>query len=188
MEPGDDDDRRGAWQNRLVIQAVGSSTAWPRLLEQANESAGFDLQTQDDPYLPTDVSSLNQAGVPSLNFFTGSHADYHRPTDDPELINYDGLDRISAFGAAIARQIAAMDEAPPFVRVARASESGGDRDTLRVFTGTIPDYSSEAEGLLLAGVIEGGPADEDSPGETSSSSSAARRSRTSTIIRTRWTP
>ncbi len=147
-------------ENRLVIQAVGSSTAWPRLLEQANESAGFDLQTQDDPYLPTDVSSLNQAGVPSLNFFTGSHADYHRPTDDPELINYDGLDRISAFGAAIARQIAAMDEAPPFVRVARASESGGDRDTLRVFTGTIPDYSSEAEGLLLAGVIEGGPADE----------------------------
>jgi len=146
--------------DKLVMQAVGSSAAWPALLEQLNADAGFDLQLQDDPYLPTDVSSLNQAGVPSLNFFTGSHADYHRPTDDPERINYEGLDRIAAFGAAAARRIANMVDAPAFVQVARSSAGGGDRDTLRVFTGTIPDYTTEVEGLLLSGVIEGGPADQ----------------------------
>ncbi len=145
--------------NTLVLQAAGSSSVWPRLIEQANVPAGFDLQIQDDPYLPTDVSSLNQASVPSLNFFTGSHSDYHRPTDDAEIINYEGLDRIVDFGTAIARRVVNMEEPPEFIRVARSSE-GGDRDTLRVFTGTIPDYATDVEGLLLSGVIEGGPADE----------------------------
>jgi len=145
--------------NTLVLQAVGSSATWPTLIAQANEVAKFDLQLQDDPYLPTDVSSLNQAGVPSLNFFTGSHGDYHRPTDDAERINYRDLDRIGAFGADIARRVVDLEAAPTFVRVARSTERGGDRDTLRVFTGTIPDYASEVEGLRLSGVIEGGPAD-----------------------------
>ena len=145
--------------NTLVLQAVGSSPVWPTLIEQANGPAGFDVQSQDDPYLPTDVSSLNQASVPSLNFFTGSHSDYHRPSDDPEAINYADLDRIVDFGADIATRVVNLEAAPEFVRVARSTE-GGDRDTLRVFTGTIPDYATDVEGLLLSGVIEGGPADE----------------------------
>jgi len=46
-----------------------------RVIEQANVSAGFDLQVQLIPYQPTNVASFNQAGVPCLNFFTGTHVD-----------------------------------------------------------------------------------------------------------------
>src|SRR5262249_41680286 len=53
--------------NRLAVQALGSSTAWSRIIEQANVAAGFDLQLQPDPYQPTDVATFNQAEVPSLN-------------------------------------------------------------------------------------------------------------------------
>ena len=88
--------------NRLAVQALGSSPAWSRMLEQANVRAGFDLQLQPDPYQPTDVATFNQAGVPSLNFFTGSHVDYHRPTDTADKIDYEDLDRIVAFAADIA--------------------------------------------------------------------------------------
>ena len=53
-----------------------------------------------------------------------------------------------------------LEEAPDYQTVARTTEGQGDRDSVRAFTGTIPDYATEVEGLLLSGVIEGGPADE----------------------------
>jgi Zn-dependent M28 family amino/carboxypeptidase len=143
--------------NRLTVQATGSSDAWGRLIEQANVTAGFDLMLQADPYQPTDVSSFNGAGVPSLNFFTGTHTDYHRPSDTADKIVYEDLDRIVEFAAAIARRVGDADEAPAFVKVQQQMEGAG-RAGVRVFTGTIPDYSTEVKGLLLGGVIEGGPA------------------------------
>ncbi|HKU82366.1 MAG TPA: M20/M25/M40 family metallo-hydrolase, partial [Candidatus Tumulicola sp.] len=45
--------------NKLTLQAVGTSAAWPKLIEQANIAAGFDLQLQNDPYQPTDVATFN---------------------------------------------------------------------------------------------------------------------------------
>lgn len=146
--------------NKLVLQAVGSSSAWPRLIEQTNVAVGFDVETSEDPYLPTDSTSFNQASVPSINFFTGTHTEYHRPADRAELINYEDLERIVDFGTLLTEKLTALDERPDFVKVARAATDGGSRDTVRAFTGTIPDYATDVEGLLLSGVIEGGPAEE----------------------------
>jgi hypothetical protein len=144
--------------NKLVVQAAGSSAAWPRLVEQANVLAGFDLQVQNDPYLPTDSASFNQAGVPTLNFFTGTHTDYHKPSDTADKIQFEDLDRVAAFAATIARRLMDADEAPAFVKVEQQTE-GGSREGIRIFTGTVPDYATEVKGLLLGGVIGGGPAE-----------------------------
>ena len=139
--------------NKLTVQATGSSDAWGRLIEQANIAAGFDLQLQSDPYQPTDVATFNQAGVPSLNFFTGTHTDYHRPSDTADKIDYEDLDRVVDFAASIARRVADADQPPGFVKVDQPTDSGGGRAGVRVFTGTIPDYSNEVKGLLLSGII-----------------------------------
>tara|TARA_Y100001949_G_scaffold24162_1_gene17496 strand:- start:7810 stop:9627 length:1818 start_codon:yes stop_codon:yes gene_type:complete len=146
-----------ARDNRLSLQAVGTSEAWRGLIEQSNVPVGFNVSLQDDPYLPTDVMSLNAASVPSLNFFTGSHEDYHRPTDDADSINYDDLDRVARLGALIGRKVALREDPLEFVQVEQVAQQGL-RASVRVFTGTIPDYTSDVEGLLLSGVIEGGPA------------------------------
>jgi Peptidase family M28/PDZ domain/PA domain len=146
--------------NKLSVQAAGSSDAWPGLLERVNVPLGFDLEVQNDPYLPTDSAAFNQASIPTLNLFTGSHEDYHRPSDTADKIDYEGLGRIARFAALLTRGIANLDTAPDFVKVAPKMESGGGRDTVRAFTGTIPDYTSEVEGLRLSGVIGGGPAEE----------------------------
>jgi len=145
--------------NRLAVQATGTSPDWASLLERANVPAGFDLTLQADPYQPTDVQNFAQASVPSLNFTTGAHLDYHRPSDTADKINYVDLDRVAAFAATLAVRLANLDEAPVYVRV---EETAGttSRDGLRVFTGTVPDYTSEAEGLRLSGVIGGGPAEQ----------------------------
>jgi Zn-dependent M28 family amino/carboxypeptidase len=145
--------------NKLTVQATGSSAMWPKMLEQANVAAGFDLVLQEDPYQPTDMSSFNQAGIACLAFFTGAHVDYHKPSDTADKINYEDLDRIASFASAITRRLLDLDEAPQFTKVEQKTDSGG-RAGLRIFTGTIPDYATEVKGLLLGGVIGGGPAEQ----------------------------
>jgi hypothetical protein len=145
--------------NRLIVQASGTSPAWPRLLEQANVAAGFDLALQESPYQPTDVATFNEARVPSLSFFTGAHADYHRPSDTAAKINYEDLERVAGLAAAIVRRLGNLDAAPDFAKVEEKAASRPDRSGVRVFTGTIPDYASGTKGLVLSGVIGGGPAD-----------------------------
>ncbi|HIN10352.1 MAG TPA: M20/M25/M40 family metallo-hydrolase [Acidobacteria bacterium] len=144
--------------NRLTVQALGSSSIWPDLVDEVNASFNFDLQPVNDPYLPTDSRSLNQAGVPTLALFTGSHADYHRPTDDADTVNYVDLERVARYGAAVAARLARESEPPDFVRAERSGQEGGQM-AIRIFTGTIPDYSSEVNGLMLSGVMAGGPAE-----------------------------
>ena len=143
--------------NRLTVQALGSSSVWPQLVDATNASFSFDLQPVDDPYLPTDAMTFHLAEVPSLALFTGSHADYHRPSDDADTVNYLDLERVARYGAAVANHLANETTPPDFIRVERTEQGG--QAMMRVSTGTIPDYSSEVEGLLLSGVMAGGPAE-----------------------------
>jgi hypothetical protein len=145
--------------NKLTVQATGTSGIWPKLLEQANVAAGFDLTLQEDPYQPTDVSSFNSVSVPSLTFFTGAHTEYHKPGDTADKINYEDLDRVGQLAAAIVRRLMDASEAPQFTKVEQKMDTGG-RAGLRLFTGTIPDYATDVKGLLLGGVIGGGPAEQ----------------------------
>lgn len=143
--------------NKLTAQATGTSESWPSILERANVAAGFDLNLQEDPFQPTDVSSFNSVNIPSLTFTTGAHVDYHKPSDTADKIDYTDLDRIVDFSAAIVRRL--MDtEALAFVKV-QESQQSATRTGLRIYTGTVPDYTSNAKGLLLSGVTGGGPAE-----------------------------
>jgi Zn-dependent M28 family amino/carboxypeptidase len=144
--------------NKLTVQATGTSPVWNRVIEQANVMAGFDLVLQPDPYQPTDVATFNGVSVPSLSFFTSTHTDYHRPGDTADKINYEDLDRIVDFATAIVKRVKDTPEAPTFTKVEQESQSG-TRSGVRVFTGTIPDYATNVKGLLLGGVIGGGPAE-----------------------------
>ena len=145
--------------NKLTVQATGTSPVWNRTIEQANVAAGFDLVLQPDPYQPTDVATFNGASVPALSFFTSTHTDYHRPGDTADKINYEDLDRIVGFAVAIVKRVGDTPDAPQFTKVEQKTETGG-RAGVRVFTGTIPDYATNVKGLLLGGVIGGGPAEQ----------------------------
>jgi len=143
--------------NKLTLQGIGSSPAWTRLIEKRNVTAGFNLTLQSEPYLPTDTTAFYPKGVPVLAFFTGSHDDYHRPTDRPETLNYEGMQRV----ALLARGIIAELEQEPRPAYGQVTEvaAGGGRENLRAYLGTIPDYASEVQGVKLSGVRAGGPAD-----------------------------
>jgi hypothetical protein len=145
--------------NKLTLQGVGSSHAWRKMIEKRNVAAGFNLMLQDDPYLPTDVTSFYTKNVPVLNFFTGAHDDYHRPTDTAEKINYEGLERIAKFSQQLVLDLAQAPERPDLAKVERTSQDAGGRETLRAYLGTIPDYTTEVKGVKLSGVRGASPAE-----------------------------
>ena len=145
--------------NKLTLQGVGSSSAWKKLIERRNVLAGFDLTLQQDPYLPTDTTSFYPKGIPVLAWFSGSHKEYHRPSDDTATLNFEGLERITKFAGNMVRDLARGGDRPDYLKVEKSNQ-GGDRDAIRVYLGTIPDYASEdVKGVLLTGVRGGGPAD-----------------------------
>ena len=97
--------------------------------------------------------------MPSLAFFTGTHVDYHKPSDTADKINYEDLDRVVDFVVAVASRVGQQAETLAFAKVDQVQQGGG-RAGVRIFTGTIPDYATDVKGLLLGGVIGGGPAEQ----------------------------
>jgi predicted metalloprotease with PDZ domain len=129
------------------------------LIEKRNVAAGFSLVLQEDPYLPTDVTTFYPHHVPVLNFFTGSHEDYHRPTDTADKLNYEGIQRIATFARALITDLAQNAERPEYLKVARSDAAPGSRENLRAYLGTIPDYTSDVKGVRISGVRGGSPAE-----------------------------
>ncbi|MBM3320146.1 MAG: M20/M25/M40 family metallo-hydrolase [Candidatus Eisenbacteria bacterium] len=133
------------------------------LLEEARDSLAA-LLPADPPtlemrsgYEAGDLASFAGARVPSMMLFTGPHADYHRPTDTEEKIDYEGLARVTRF---------AREAAPLFARLARGFHGEGvssgapPPDRERPFLGTLPDFSVPAgDGVLVASVAPGSPAE-----------------------------
>ena len=146
--------------NRLIIQGTDSSDYWTKLIEKRNVAAGFNLVLQHDPYLPTDTTALYPEGIPVMNFFTGGHGDYNRPTDDPETLNYDGLVRIAKFAQSMIIDLAKSQERPVYAKVERKGVPSEQHGSQRAYLGTVPDFSSEnIVGIKISGIKADGPAD-----------------------------
>ena len=151
-------DMVGRFEKRLVLQGIGSSSIWKSEIEKRNAPIGLPITLQNDSYLPTDASAFFMRGVPILAAFTGSHSDYHTPRDTPEKLNYDDAARIAKFMGLVARSVATRDTPPDYIEQARPDEER-PRAGLRVYLGTIPDYSqTDEKGVSLSGVAKNGPA------------------------------
>ncbi|MGI8786693.1 MAG: M20/M25/M40 family metallo-hydrolase [Pyrinomonadaceae bacterium] len=117
----------------------------------------FVLQLNEDGFGPSDHSSFYAKKIPVLFFFTGTHEDYHKPSDTADKINYDGLLKVENF---VAETIKAIDQNPkrPTYTVAKSSNTGG-RMGFNVYLGTVPNYAEgNNDGLLLDGVRDDSPA------------------------------
>ena len=149
-------DMVGRYEKKLTLHGVGSSTGWRKLIQQANVPVGLNLNLQNDSHIPTDTTSFFTKGIPILSAFTGLHPDYHSPSDTAEKINYKGVADCSMLYSRLVQALVKQNELD-YVAQAPPPKSRG---RLRVYLGTIPDYSqTDKKGVLLSGVSKGGPAD-----------------------------
>ena len=141
----------------IIIGANGRPVVTAEAANTPMEAAKpFTLTLNEDGYGPSDHSSFYSKQIPVLFFFTGSHNDYHKPSDTSDKINYEGEVKIVSFVERIIRDLDKNDKRPTYA-VAK-SDSQGRTGGFRVYLGTIPNYADSNDGLLLDGVRDASPA------------------------------
>jgi Peptidase family M28/PDZ domain/WD40-like Beta Propeller Repeat len=145
-------------ESRLIIGGTGTSPLWKELLVDADPE-NLKLIFNESGSGPSDHMRFYSKDIPVLFFFTGAHAQYHKPDDDANTINYDGLKTVSDYIYRVVEQIQHHKDAPKFTRVQSSREEMASRGGLRAYLGTIPDYAEEVKGVKLTGVREGSPAE-----------------------------
>jgi hypothetical protein len=120
----------------------------------------------------SDHASFYKKGIPVLFAFTGTHDDYHRPSDDSDKIDYDGMAKIANMGELLALDLALRPVRPEFIgpkpeapadphaAAPAASEPEARPARAMAYLGTRPDYAAEdVKGVKLEGVTAGSPAE-----------------------------
>ncbi len=143
----------------LAISGIGTAKEFEDLCKSENRE-NFKLKLSPGGFGPSDHSSFYAKNIPVLFFFTGNHANYHKPTDTWEKINYADESRVVRY---VARLIEKIDANPrPTFTKAQSETAQSSRSSMggfRVSFGTIPNYSEEVSGVLLDGVREGSVAE-----------------------------
>ena len=146
----------------LTVFGTKSAGEMPHVIRGVNYGVGFELEMPEEDPGGSDQASFTGKGVAAVQLFTGAHADYHRPGDTPDKVDYEGLERIAEFSTELAIYLAEREAPMAFIppgaekAAASAPSSGGGR---RVSFGSIPDFNYTGEGVRVSGVIPGSPAE-----------------------------
>lgn len=147
-------------EKNLTVYGTGTSPAWVPLLDRLDRDSSFSLKTIPDGYGPSDHSQFYGKDMPVLFFFTGTHNDYHKPSDTWEKINYPGEEKVVKFVAKVADAVDIMPERPAFTKVKTSTTaSTGDSRSFSVTLGVIPDYAEGTQGMKIGGIRPKGPAE-----------------------------
>jgi aminopeptidase YwaD len=142
----------GAAHGAPVVVAANGET-----IVRADPGERFALTLTEDGFGPSDHASFYAKQTPVLFFWTGTHEDYHKPSDTADRINYEGEQKIVSFVASIVRAVDASDARPTYT-LAKSDAAAGRSTGFRVYLGTIPNYAETTDGLKLDGVREDSPA------------------------------
>ncbi len=144
-----------ARDNAVIVAGVGTAPAWATVL--AAQTTGLSVSTTPDGQGPSDHAAFYDDGVPVLHFFTGPHEDYHKPSDDADKLDFEGMAAVTNLALGVVDDIVHEQVALVFHKTKAKAPAG--RRAFKVSLGTVPDYAADVDGLALSGVREGGPAE-----------------------------
>ena len=129
-------DMVGRLRNRRVeVFGARTSAGLRSLLVATNNSSGgeglggeplsfaFDWDIAED----SDHYSFISARIPTVMLHTGLHDQYHRPSDDVELVNHEGIRDVAGLTLALAVTMANAEVAPVFRPESRAESNATRR-------------------------------------------------------------
>ncbi|MEM8932730.1 MAG: M28 family peptidase [Acidobacteriota bacterium] len=143
------------------VQVLGAASAeeWAELVPPSCRIAELDCRLGGDGYGPSDQTSFYAVGVPVLHWFTGTHDDYHRPSDDAAEVNALGVARVATAVADVVAELGRRTEPLTYVET-EAPGPSGDMRSFGASLGTIPDYAgTDRPGVPLSGARPGSAAD-----------------------------
>jgi hypothetical protein len=141
--------------DKVIVHGTGTGTGLEALVDRLVAEHGLTAAKEPGGFGPSDHASFYAKKVPVLHVFTGSHGDYHRPSDTADKINVAGMEKLTALVTAIVRDLATRPDRPAYVEVAApAFARGGDRP----YFGSIPDFGNPGNGYSISGVAKDSPA------------------------------
>ncbi len=142
--------------NKLMVNGASTGAGFDAILKEADKNFGLELKPTADGFGGSDQTAFVTAGIPVLFFFTGSHADYHKPSDSADKLDVAAQAKITALALNVAANLINAPERPKFVKIDAPKITGG-MGGIRL--GTLPDYAYDGKGLRINGVRDGSPAD-----------------------------
>jgi len=136
----------------LAVYGVGTSPYFKQTISAANKN--FNIIENESGVGPSDHTSFYLNDLPVLHFFTGQHEDYHKPSDDADKLNYEGMDLIATY---IYDVISDLDDNGKLAFRKTKNESE-ETPRFKVTLGVIPDYMYDGDGMRIDGVSEEKPA------------------------------
>ena len=147
--------------NHLDVIGHDTATEFADIVKGACGKARIDCNLGGGGgYGPSDHASFYAAGVPVLFLFSGTHGDYHKPSDTADKINAAGMGQTAVLVREILGPLDALKTRPAYQKVASPPPKGDTR-SFGASLGTVPDYAAPGgpKGVLLSGVRPGGAAD-----------------------------
>jgi len=144
-------------QEKLIVHGTGTANVWDEMIDRLGKEYSFQITKKPGGFGPSDHSSFYAQKIPVLHLFTGTHSDYHRPSDDVEKLNLAGMRRVTQLVAQAAIELADGPQRPEYQETKGSSFAGGGGD--RPYFGSIPDFAQDKPGYALSGVTKGGPAE-----------------------------
>ena len=138
----------------LNVGGVGTSPIFLDLIKKL-KPAGFNLALDESGVGPSDHTSFYLKDIPVLFFFTGTHEDYHKPSDDTEKINFEGAKIITNYVFNAANEIANTSSIP-FTKTKISQSKAVPK--YKVTLGIMPSYADTKDGLHIDGVTDNRPA------------------------------
>ncbi|MBK9195114.1 MAG: M28 family peptidase [Flavobacteriales bacterium] len=136
----------------IAISGVGTSPSWAEI--DPMKINGLKAKTSKSGIGPSDHTSFYLKDVPAIHFFTGSHGDYHKPGDDVEKVNFNGMLDITRF---IESLITSLNDDPKLTFTKTQEADSTETPRFKVTMGVVPDYMYDGKGLRVDGVTEGKP-------------------------------
>lgn len=138
----------------VAVSGTGTSPVWEPALKNVAKGS-LSIKTDSAGVGPSDHTSFYLKDIPVLHFFTGSHSDYHKPSDDFDKINYAGEKEVLEL---IVNLIDKLNTEPKLAFLKTKNKSMSSARSFKVTLGVMPSYTSTEEGLKVDGVSEGKPA------------------------------
>lgn len=109
--------------NRLTVAGIDTAKEFRPLVTAAGREFGAEINPSSRAFGGSDHAVFYRKNIPVLHFYTGSHEDYHKPTDDWEKLSIEGMMKVSDVVLSVAEKLAVSKEPPTFVH----ASSGGPR-------------------------------------------------------------
>lgn len=135
----------------LSVNAAGTSPVWKAVLGDLS-IGGIEAVTSESGIGPSDHTSFYLKDIPVLHFFTGQHDDYHKPEDDADLVNYQGLLLTTTYIMTLIEELDGEGKLA-FTKTKDEKESRRAAD-YKVTLGVMPDYVFQGQGLKIDGVMD----------------------------------